>query len=272
MDSIRRNSLINTMSRIPIITTSLLLVFLCACERFDVPQEPEPTDMVFTVMSVPMDSDLRTKAEAVTTSSLSSLKVTATRGEAGSETLYFGNKVFFRDGRWYKADVCWPTLDPNLHFYGSNVDMVFDADGTYINVSNADDVVTCTLFSPNINAPNAMAMKHVLSRIHKITTVCTDGCEISDVCVRIIPKTGGKYNMRTDEWSNLVTGTSVTLSGTTLGTRENDLCLVPGTYFLMASWTARKNGISKSYIDVSSRIVLSAGKSHNITVRLGNLE
>lgn len=239
-------------------------------DELDPQQQEDARQIVFTVEDTApeLTASLTTKATEVTF--LSSVRVSATRGADGAETSYFDNVVFSKDGHWYKAGKAWPMIDNELHFYASNLPMVFDADGTYVDADTDTDAVVCYLGSPVIEAPNSLPMQHLFTRIRTVTVSSRDDCTISGVNVRIVPKTSGRYNLRTGEWTNVTTGISATLSGTTLGSHTNNLWLIPGPYFIMVSWTAEKDGQTKTFTDVSTRYILEAGKLNDIIFYLGS--
>ncbi len=252
----------------------LVLFCLASCQIHEFEESlgrSERGPILFTVTDTDADfmSASMTQTKATDVTSISSVRVTATRGSAGSETLYFDNKVFTKEGNyWYRASCAWPVLDPQLHFYASNVPMVFDADGTYIDVDTDTDALACYLGSPAIQAPNALAMKHVFSSIKDVKIVAKEGYTVSDVTVRIVPNVAGRYNLRTGEWTDVVSGSSVTLA-TELGTTSNDLYLVPGSYFVIASWKASRGSNVRTFTDVPVCLNFEGGKRNDFTFTVG---
>ena len=253
------------------ILTLLLLPFLFAsCEKEKLlSSSPKGEEIVFSLTDESPDFSVDVSTKATPVTSLSSVKITATRGDAGSETSYFDNVVFTKDGYWYTAGRVWPMVDRELHFYASNVDMTFDAAGCYIDVTTATDALVGYVPSPAIAAPNGIAMRHVWSRIRNVTVMKRDDCTVSGIRVRIVPKTEGRYNLRTGEWSGVVTGTSVNLA-TAVGTAANDLWLLPGTYFVLTTWTASKDGLTETFTDVPYLMTYEAGKQYDFAIVLNS--
>ena len=214
-----------------------------------------------------VSSSIATKATEV--KALDEVYVTATRGEAGSETVYFSNKVFTKEGRWYVSDETWPMLDPNLHFYASNIPMTFDAAGTYITTSTDNDAVVGYIPSPNIERPNGLLLTHVFSRVKTVTCTNKDGFDISDIEIRVTPKVSGTYNLRTGLWSDTATGAPVTVSSSSLGPKEQDLWLIPGTYWISCTWTASKTGCTPVTTNAETRMTFEAGKISDFIIVLG---
>lgn len=249
---------------------SLLLFASCEKERLAGDTHATGEEIVFSLTdeSPSFSASVSTRATPVT--SLSSVKVTATRGDAGSETSYFENVAFTKDGYWYKAGRVWPMVDRELHFYASNVDMTFDAAGCYIDVTTATDALVGYVPSPAIAAPNGIAMRHVWSRIRNVTVTRRDDCALSGVRVRIVPKTGGRYNLRTGEWSGVATGSSTDLA-TATGTTANDLWLLPGTYFVLTSWTATKDALTETFTDVPYLMTFEAGRQYDFALALNSV-
>ncbi len=203
-----------------------------------------------------------TKAEEIT--SLSSFYVSAVKGSPGSETCKFNScsftQVMGSDPVCYASDQLWPAFDESWKFYASNVPMVSSAAGTQVSASNDTDVLVAYLPDGSFKSKNILSFQHVFARLGTISVISEVGMTISDVDIRLTPKTGGTYNIRTGVWDNVSEG-SVTCIANKVGENVNDLWLVPGTYTLTASWTCIQDGGSVvSYTDKESTIELVAGE------------
>lgn len=211
---------------------------------------------------------VETKATEVTTANLTSIYVTATRGTVGSsETATFTSTYFTgTSGGTFSGGKYWPGTDPSYHFYGSNISQTFSANSCTVNASSATDVVCAYLESPTYLAKNLLTFKHIFARVGTVTISPATGYDVSGVVVKITPKTGGTYNIRTGNgqtdgtgWSSLTTGTE-----TTLVSSNNNLYLVPGDYSLSITYTLTKGDWTKEYTK-NATVSLSAGSTNNIS-------
>lgn len=181
----------------------------------------------------------------------SGFMVNATTGTVGSEAEAFTNVLFSKDGSVYTGQAYWPAVEPagGFHFYASNVDMSYAPTGATVSASNGTDVVCAYLESPDYGVDNVLSFTHIFSRLKSIIVVPEEGYTVSDVSIRLTPKTGGVYDIRagaghTDGtgWSSVVTGTETEVAST-LGTNLPDLGMVPGHYTLKVSWRASVAGL-----------------------------
>lgn len=224
-----------------------------------------------------LDLSVETKATEVT--SLSSFYVSAVTGSAGSEASVWNSVQFSQvpgsSPASYAGNKYWPASNPGYKFYGSNVALNFAAGGTYVNASNATDVVCAYMPNPTYKGTNTLEFKHIFARITDVTFSSIDGYTISGISVTITPKTGGTYNLRTGNgqtngtgWSSLTTGSATGIANATPGTKTNDLYLVPGTYTLTASWTATKGNYTKTFSNKTADIAMVGGCRNSITASL----
>lgn len=257
----------------------------CNKHSVDIPSDPGPQYDFTKVIGFDYDdpsvmtAEVVTKATAVT--SLSSMYVSATKGDAGGETSKWTSTTFTSDGAGtptYTGGKYWPDTDESYHFYASNNALTFAAAGTTVSANNGTDVVCAYMASPTYKSKNTLTFQHIFARIGNMVVSAASGYTISNVSIKITPKTGGTYNIRTGlnqtdatGWSSLTTGSATELANTTPGTKANDLYLVPGDYTLTASWRAVRGDYTHDYTDVSSSAVVSIekGKVNNISVTLG---
>jgi hypothetical protein len=261
---------------IPIVASLMALSLLLSCNK--APSPSEPGQIVFRTQPK-ITVDVQTKASEVNQAALvaSGFKVSATTGEAESETAVWTDVAFTKGTEYFQASggKWWPSTDPNYHFYTSNITLTHTDDGATVSATNDVDVVCAYLPDPNYNEPNTLAFKHIFARITDVTLTAVDDYTITNISVTITPKTGGTYNLRTGAdqtngtgWSDLVSGSPVTIANTTPGTKANDLYLVPGTYTVTATWTATKGNYTKTFSNRTCDIDVVGGAINSISAQL----
>ena len=208
-----------------------------------------------------------TKTEALTR--LSSFQVVCTSGTAGDEALRWQATFQESGGGNYTGNQYWPVEDPSYHFYASNAPVTFAREGSYIEADNGRDVVGAFLESPAYKSKNNLTFRHLFARLGRFTVTAEEGKSLSDVDIRLTPRTGGRYLLRQGTWSRVTAEDPVCISPEGEGTRENDLYLVPGTYTLTASWTVWKRGFPARKEGFSADITLPAGEVTDISTVLG---
>lgn len=217
-----------------------------------------------------------TKATAVTT--LSSFYTSAVTGTSGAETAVWTNTVFQGNNtvgyKYTSGGKWWPIEDAGYRFYASNAELAYSAGGATVAATNTKDVVCAYASSPTQQGDNTLEFEHIFARLRNVTVTAASGYTIGTVSIKITPKTGGTYNLRTGAgktdgtgWSNLTAGSATVISNTT-GTRVNDIYLVPGTYTLTASWTIQNDFFYESITDMTVDVDLVAGKTNNISTVL----
>jgi len=243
----------------------------CMKEVPDMQVVSQPSDAIVFGVDDSFRAEVQTKATEVT--SLSSFYVTAVTGSAGSESQVWNSVQFSQvagsSPATYAGNKYWPATNPSYKFYGSNVALNYAAGGTYVNASNATDVVCAYLSSPTYNTKNTLTFEHIFARLCRVDIVAASGYTLSNISLRITPKTGGTYNLRTKEWSSVATGTATTIASST-GANNNDIFCVPGIYSITASWVARDaSGASVTHTNEVCNVPLTGGKTNNISCVLG---
>ena len=236
-----------------------------------------------------LSADVFTKATAVDVISLQAgFNVSCVKGSAGTDTEVWSNCFFeYNDvaGNWAGENTgkWWPLSDESYRFYAvfpSDYALSYAAGGPTISASNAHDIVVAYMSSPTYKAVNTLNFKHIFARLKNVTVTASAGYTLSDIDIKITPKTGGTYNLyagagQTDGtgWSSLTSGPATSIADVEPGTQVNDIYLVPGTYTLTASWTATKGAYSEEFAEKRVDVPLVAGKTSNIAVNLtGNAE
>ena len=243
----------------------------CMKEVPKLPVSSLPSDAITFGVDGSFRAEVQTKATEVT--SLSSFYVTAVTGSAGSETEVWNSVQFSQvpgsSPATYAGNKYWPASNPSYKFYGSNVALNFAAEGTYVNASNATDVVCAYLDSPTYNTKNTLNFEHIFARLCRVDVAAQTGYTLSNISLKVTPKTGGTYNLRTKEWSSVATGTATTIASST-GANNNDIFCVPGIYSITASWVATDaSGASVTHTNEVCNVPLLAGKTNNISCVLG---
>ena len=249
-----------------------------SCQRELVLPDVTVPDGQIVFGSEGLDLSVETKATAVT--SLSSFYVSAVTGSAGSESSAWNSVQFSQvpgsSPASYAGGKYWPASNPGYKFYGSNVALNFAAGGTYVNASNATDVVCAYLSSPTYNTKNTLSFEHIFARLCRVDVAAQTGYTISNIRMYITPKTGGTYNLRTGAghtdgtgWSSVATGSATLISNKT-GATNNDIYMVPGTYSITCSWVSTDpSGASVTHTNESSTLPIKGGATNNISVVLG---
>lgn len=239
-------------------------------------------EVVFSAGGPAFSTAVSTKASVV--SSLPSFHVACTRG-VGSETSVWENTVFVSDGApvpTYRGGRFWPVNDPGYHFFASNAPLSFGADGTAATVDGSTDVVCAYLPEPAYKMKNSLSFEHIFARVGQVTVTADDSYDISDVSVTIVPKTSGTYNLRTGAGKKDGTGWSETVASagpSTIASAEsiarggssvsmNDIYLIPGTYELTATWTAKRGEYVETFTGKTARVSLVAGEVNKLTTTL----
>ena len=259
-----------------------------SCEKMpeEVPSSGEQMRFGAENATFTMTSETKASTGTSAVTALTSFKVKATQGAAGSETAVSGfeNVTFSKYGETsdYTGGKTWPASNPNYNFYATNLSgnspMTFAAGGTTIAAVNTQDVVCAYLPYGDVTykSKNTLAFEHIFARVGSVTVVQETGYTVSAITVSITPKTGGTYDLRagaghTDAtgWSAVTTGSATTIASA-VGANSNDVWMVPGTYTITASWTASQTGGSSvSYSNKTQDVVITGGKINAITATLG---
>lgn len=257
-----------------LILSCILMQMLVACSLTDIIDPLSVMDEI--LFSTDDDSEFHASTKATAVTSLSSFYVSATKGSAGSETSAWTSTQFTSDGAAtpiYSGGKWWPASNPSYHFYASNLALTFAAAGTTVAATNVTDVVCAYLATSTYGEKNTLTFNHIFARLGQVTVSASDGYTVTGVKVKITPKTGGTYNLRTGAWSATTDGTATDIAATIAAaggtSQSNDIYLVPGTYTLTAEWTASKGDYSKSFSGKTRDITLTAGKVNKITATMG---
>lgn len=210
---------------------------------------------------------------------LDSFYAAASTGTAGSETLGFSSAIFTDpdgDGK-YTGTPVWPNEPTDFNFYASNLPLTFTSGGMTVSATNGTDVVCA--YSPDwaYKTECDMTFYHIFARLGDVTTVAVDDYTISGITINITPKTGGIYNLLTGNgytngtgWSSVTTASSASsVANSTVGTKENDIYMVPGTYLMSVSWTATKGDYTRSFGPADVSVPMTGGKINDVVFRIG---
>ena len=236
-------------------------------------------DEIVFVTDAHIEAETKASSGTTETTSLTSFYVSAVTGSAGSESSAFGSTQFTQvtgsSPATYKGSKVWPTSNQNYKFYASNRPLTFAAAGTTVSATNTTDVVCAYLTNGTYKAKNTLTFEHIFARFGRVDVVAESGYTISNISIRITPKTGGTYNLRTGAgktdgtgWSSVTTGSATVVANAT-GANANDIYLVPGTYELMVTWTATQSGTSITYTDKVVSVSIVGGKTNVVSIVLG---
>ena len=191
-----------------------------------------------------------TKAEALTSvSSIGTLYVSATTGPAGNEHPSWVSEEFTMSGSKFSSERVWPAEDPEYHFYASNLVSSFDENGMTVSVDCTKDAVVGYLATPTYHEDNTITLDHILTRLGDVV-VTTDGSgyTLSNVSVTFLPINEGTYNIRTRQWTSLMSTCSpVQVANAAGGTKSNDIYFIPGDYMLGVQWTVTDAEGTRNY-------------------------
>ena len=267
-------------SLISIFLVGVVLV-LAGCFKFEEPVLIENLSGDEIVFGADAQIEAQTKASSGTTetTSLTSFYVSAVTGSAGSESSAWTSTQFSQvagsSPATYKGSKMWPASNPSYKFYVSNRPLTFAAAGTTVSATNTTDVVCAYLTNGTYKTKNTLTFEHIFARFGRVDVAAESGYTISNISIRITPKTGGTYNLRTGAgktdgtgWSSVTTGSATVVANAT-GANANDIYLVPGTYEVKATWTATQSGTSITYTDKVVNVPAVGGKANNYTVTLG---
>lgn len=276
-----------------LLVSLLSLSFFVSCEKAtfgDIPTEDDGR-IVFGASGL-VTANVTTKA-VYPVESLTSFYVSAVKGTPGSDISIFSSAAFTQvpdsDPAVYAGDKWWASTDEGWRFYASNVAMTFGAGGATLTFAGEPvDAVCAYAASPTYGTKNTLSFQHVFARLGTITFNAADGYTVRGITYWIEDFTNtGTYNLFTGAGQSDGTGWTPgepTLNrGVVIGTLtpENPsmTCpldggytskawVVPGEYYLKATWTASRNEWSQTYTEVLSisPVLLEAGKVNNLSL------
>ena len=255
-----------------------------------------------------LNAQAGTKATAA--ASITSFKCEATIGSAGSETSSaWNNVVFTSDGAGTPTYIAspkkyWPLSDPHYNFYAvaatsdaaaataaAAPDLNYVNSGSTITMAAGYDKDVICAYEPlgdiTWKTKNTLAFEHIFARVSTVNVTAVAPCVVSNVTISIVdPKTGGTYNLRTGHsqtdvtgWSSLVPASGSQqiyrnngsiASGANHTGSDNDFYIVPGSYYLKATWTVTVDDYTQTYSDMVTEtpIVIQRGKINSISCSL----
>lgn len=224
--------------------------------------------IAFRVGAAP-DIHVATKATDVTTSTLSTIYVSATTGTVGSAESEFWTSVNFTKGDddVFRADKWWPLSDPHFHFYGANVPVTFAATGARVAATTETDVICAYLPSPTFEEPNVLSFSHVFAQVGTVSFSAPSPYALSDVTVLITPKVSGTYDIYAGYGQTDGTGWSGAADGPTASlnlSASNALYTIPGDYTLTVSYRLTVGDYTDTFTK-SAAVSLAGGMVNNIS-------
>ena len=267
------------------------------------------SEMVFDAVdsAVEVEATKATAATSITSFKAEATKGSA--GSENSDAPYWNNVVFTSDGAGtptYKASPAkyWPLTNPSYNIYavaatsGSAAataaaapNLTFAAAGTTISMAAAYDKDVVCAYEPvadiTYKTKNTLTFDHIFARLSTVKVTASGVYAISNITIKLVnAKTGGTYNLRTGHgqvngtgWSSTVPadGNNPTIytyagsiaSGSNNTGSNNDLYVVPGNYYINATWTASNDDYTQTFTtNSSSTILLEGGKINAIEANL----
>lgn len=250
---------------ISILAAALTVFAAASCQKTPYAASESDGQIIFTV-DAGLSVDVSTRAGVQPVTSLPEFNVYATSGTAGSETSEWGPVTFAKENgtNVYKGGKYWPNGEISYHFYASNADMTFSADGCTVDGDGASDIVCAYNPAPVFGTQNSLAFEHIYARIGKVAINSQEGYDISDVKVSVTCPTSGKYNIRTGIGKTDGSGwTKGQDSDHSLRIGDNDLYVLPGTYRISVSYSLKRDAWSESF-EKSATVGIVGGKVNNI--------
>lgn len=263
------------MKRLLIITTAAVCALAVSCKQESVPVNTSSgkEEIAFTTNDS-FSAEVSTKTSIITSLQSSGFYASATTGTS-SETLLWNNANFNYSSGQYKGNRYWPVENNGIHFYASNAEITFSADGCSVNGVSAKekDVVCASLASPAWGVANELTFEHIFARVGAVTVTAPDGYNVVNLNISFTPKITGNYNIKTKSWSNEAADSSSPIKkiASSASTNDNNLWIIPGTYTLTATYTLEKGTGDGKYSESFSKtasVKLEAGKLNSIQTTL----
>ncbi|MBO4341093.1 MAG: hypothetical protein J5835_06665 [Bacteroidales bacterium] len=247
----------NLLLKIAGITACIATV---SCNREPVPVNTpyEPGEIVFTADNS-FSASITTKTSEIDNLQSTGFYASATTGTSTEVSLWNSYRfTYSKDTEKYSGGRYWPVTNNGIHFYASNVDLAYSADGCYVEGVSATtkDVVCAYLEEPAWGVENALTFEHIFARIGSVKINAPDGYTVSAITITLKPYVSGNYNLKTGEWSELAfpsVSSVKTIASSASILNDNNLWIVPGTYTLTANYTLTKGSGDGSYSETFSK-------------------
>lgn len=244
--------------------------------------ETKSGEILFTAEGEGIVTEVLSKATTAVTS-LTSFNVECVTGTLGSAETEKFNATFTKDGSTsnYKGGQFWPKDDAGYKFYAANATITKAITGPTIAATNATDIVAAVLVSPTFKTTNSLVFNHIFARLGACKVTAPTNYSVSNLSVKITPKTGGTYNMFTGNgkndgtgWSATSTGSAVTLNSGSIDVAETstaaatDTYLVPGSYSLSVSYDLTQGAYTEHFDKTTNAQSILGGKINAINLSL----
>ena len=176
------------------------------------------------------DADVSTKASVVNSGSLetSGFYVAANKKLNDVESAVWGNTKFSYSSGAYKGDKYWPhTANGTYIFYASNVALTASAEGATVSANTDTDVVCAYKDDPTPKATNTLNFEHIFARIGTCNISSPEGYTVTNLSVKITPKTSGVYSIKSSSWTSSTAGSETTIANALNSSTNVDLYLIP---------------------------------------------
>lgn len=246
------------------------LACIVSCDKGQIPSG-EPEEIAFTINDSFL-ADVSTKASEVTGAGLTRFYAAATSGLSSESVLWQGKEFSLQAGgsKYTCSNVYWPGAECSIHFYASNLNPSVASSGAVtVSATNTTDVICANNSTPVWKSVTPLVFEHIFARVGKVTVYAPSGYNGNSISVKIRPLTGGTYNLKTKDWTDLTTASSdviITNRFDGYGT-DPDLYLVPGDYTVTATYTISKGTYSQEYTKTAT-VYLAPGKKNLISATL----
>ena len=259
---------------LPLAAAALAAAVSCNQDPAPAASPAEPNEIVFSAGGA-MAAEVSTKATVVNSLESSGFYVSATSGTTAESQLWSNAAFSYSSGK-YKGSKYWPLENNGMHFYASNANMSFSADGCIVEGASANtkDIVCAYLPSPTWKEPNDLTFEHIFARVGNVTVTPPSDYSVSGFSITFTPFISGNYNIKTGEWSGKAADSSSpnkSIATSTANVNDNNLWVVPGEYELTATYTLERGtgaGRYQEQFTKKATVNLVAGKVSSIQTTL----
>ena len=248
-------------------TLSLALI-LVSCVKISEPlgANTNGEKVIFSMNEPDMKSITGTRQS----NGFSVIYISAVDETAGKIPDTWQNVPFWRDGNIYSGERYWNKNNLTYSIYASNTPMTFEDGDPEIIVTNKKDAVCSHLSTPSHPGINPLTFKHVFAKIGNVLVEVKPGCIIAGVTVSLSPKTSGKYDLKTEEWTILNEEEPTIIATTTPGCMTDNLILIPGEYELLIDWNTCSNNETTMQNRIRKKVNFDRSVATSICIMLGD--
>lgn len=224
-------------------------------------------------LDVEVDVVPGTKATPVTSLASTTLYWGATTGgdvagSAGETVKYITESTTTSSGAVIATGKYQTATPTAYNWYICNVPFTTSENTALSVADNGTDIVVGRLFGSSSSTPS-VNLNHIFARVCSVTVDAASGYTVSAISVSMTPKTSGTYSMRSLSWTSAVDGAATGIANDSVGTKSNDIWVVPGDYTITIDWTAQIGNYTKTFSGVTRTVSILQNKTNNMTITLG---